>query len=146
MTHFVNYHLIISRQTFENRSYQPLSSIFSMEKITPEYDVFSRLIEEVGGPWNWTKRPRYHNNKKLLEERLSQPETQFLLLKKNPETLGYCLAGTTKDDLTDVFAEAATGDRLIEIENFGFSRSTPAKDTGRNFYPLYFNDFLKITP
>lgn len=140
---YINYHLAISREAFNRHAYKPLPEAFKAKQVKPDYDTFTILLEGVGGPWGWTQRPRYYDNRVFWERRLHHPETRLFLLTKRDQPLGYCLAGTLKEDLSGIFAGAVTGQYVIEIENFGFFPQHTGKGYGQVFLPALLGTLLK---
>jgi hypothetical protein len=153
---FTNYHLAISREQFaaarQSGLYEesPLQELgLNIRKIdNPDYTTFSSLIDRVGEPWGWTQRPRYHRtHHDDIEEMLKHPQTELYLLRKDEETLGYCLVTAGKTQFNGAFPGSAKIEQsfrlIIEIENFGLFPEHTGKGYGRFFLPLLFENLLE---
>lgn len=143
MSAFRNYHLAITKAEYQARSYPALTGGLWLAEIAPTYDTFYALLKRVGGPWGWDRRPRYHDNQAMWEGRLQAPETRLHLFGHQDQVLGYCLAGTVKQDLSDIFTESATGASVIEIENFGLFPEHTGKRYGQTFLPAVFSHLFQ---
>lgn len=122
MADFINYHLAISKERFLRRSFASAAGL-SIREVPFDADIFHGLIERVGGPWGWTRRPKYYFNG--TKERLK--DSRLFLLQKDDETIGYCLA--------------LPGERT-EIENFGLFPEHTGRGYGQTFLPLVFAALL----
>ena len=101
--------------TFEIRN--PLSSCGTTGKLIEIANTpanFFPLLDRVGGPWGWDRRPKYLHPD-LTDRRL------FLLAMPEYGTVGYAM--THKD----------------EIENFGLFPEHTGKGIGGDFFPLVVN-------
>lgn len=131
MTHFVKSHLSISRARYgfmkAQGAYESDPS-FTLEEREPNYTAFRMLLDRVGGPWGWNRRPKYRAERKKVEDRLKDPETRLFLLQVRGKTVGYCLASLPEEGFADT----------IEIENFGLFPEHTGKGYGGRFLPMVF--------
>lgn len=150
MKTFTKYHLIITRDQYHAekakgtyRSPHARKTLNILE-IRPTYNLFSLLIERVGGPWNWTRRPCYSETKRArTEQRLKHPQTRLFLLRKEQKILGYCLSSSPEFGGSGSAYENDESQKVIEIENFGFFPEHTGKNYGRFFLPELFNILFK---
>ena len=153
MASFTKYHLAISKDLYlqkqaENLYINPLPSHeMNILETKPDYGMFSLLLERTGGPWGWTRRPRYaEGNRQSILKLLGAPETRLFLLRDQQDIVGYCLtaAPSFQNDLRKKFNQYAVSDHnVIEIENFGLFPEYTGKGYGRYFLPTLFEELLK---
>ncbi len=124
---YLNYEFQLSRENWLRNQFNAVSGIFSIKKIAPDYNVFKGMIEQVGGPWGWTKRPKYLDEKGT-RERLTKGS--LWLLRKGKETAGYCFATPWEDG-------------IVEIENFGLFPEHNGKGYGGPLLKLVFAELMK---
>ncbi len=153
MATFTKYHLAISKDLYlqgqaGNLYTKPVPSHeMNILEVKSDYDMFSLLIERTGGPWGWTRRPRYgEDNRQSIQKLLNAPETRLFLLRDKQDIVGYCLttAPALQNDLRQKFNHHALPDHnTIEIENFGFFPEHTGKGYGRYFLPALFGALFK---
>lgn len=143
MNTYDNYHLAISKPTFERKSeeglYNRTSNTLSIVKQKPEYDLFIELLDSYGKPWGWDRRPKYFKNRTEIEERLNNPETRLLTLHDQGEEIGYCLIVGMGKSLSAKFWERSSNQKVVEIENFALD----TKETGRGKGQFFLQEILK---
>ncbi len=146
MTTYDNYHLAISKQTFERKKleglYRCVNNSLSIQEHEPSYDLFKTLIDRYGGPWGWNRREKYHDKQEEIERRLSQPETRLLTLHDEDREIGYCLVVGMSKSLSSQFWERATDHRVIEIENFALDVAENGKGKGQVFLQRILDNLL----
>lgn len=120
---FTKYHIAISKNHFLTRDY-PQNPQLTTEKVVSDVATLAPLIERVGGPWGWTRRPLYQD----LENRVEG--TELFLLKANNRTAGYCMTRPLHN-LTLAF----NSQNVTEIENFGLFPEHNGKGWGKTFLP-----------
>lgn len=145
---FTNYHLYLSKDEYralKNKNAYPQTPGFEVVHIKkPDYALFLSLIRRVGGPWGWTRRPRYClANMREIATLLQKPQTCLYLLQKDVQTVGYALISEGKQDFSPLFPAqknlAAKKQKIIEIENFGLFPEFTGKKFGRTFLPALFD-------
>lgn len=147
MSDYIKYHLAISSARYlalkESGALKtPAPGRLNVLEIKPDYETFALLLDRVGGPWAWTRRPCYvRNNRPALVKLLKEPHTRLFLLREDETVLGYCL--TVAPDLDQGILDRMDGagepcrfrPRVIEIENFGLFPEHTGKKYGRAFLP-----------
>jgi hypothetical protein len=125
------------------------NSALRVEEIKPEFDVYYKLLQSVGGPWGWDRRPKYALARaQEIQARLAHADTRLFLLRAGTENVGYCLKTAYFDKISYLFDAAAQGKRIkraqvCEIENFGLFPKYTGKGYGPTFLPLLFDEFFK---
>ncbi len=139
MKTFTRYHLAITKnqhQSARDKWAVPAEGLNILE-VTPDYDTFARLIARLGGPWGWTKRPRYAASNRLsITKLLKKPHTRLFLLRSGEKTLGYCLTATPQS------AQNRFRPEMIEIENFGLFPEHTGKKYGLYFLPAILEELF----
>lgn len=143
---FKKYHLAICRSDYKALA-APAAGL-SIERIPPDFSVYYPLLQRVGAPWGWDRRPKYvFAQAASMQERLAHPETRLYLLKQDDQTVGYCLSTGYFDPLSYVFQQAAGGvherRQICEIENFGLFPECTGKGYGQGLLPMIFEDLFK---
>lgn len=126
MKYYINTHMQISNEDFTRR-YNVNRTGLSMHEAVPQIDDYASLINRVGGPWGWTKRPKYQNlSARLQGTRLFHFKTPF------SGVVGYAL---TRNDTSAI--------HTTEIENFGLFLEHNGKGYGRTFMSLLLAELFK---
>lgn len=155
MSGFTNYHLAISRPQYElaraaGKYERPgtLPAGLNMVKIKdPSCDRFTALLEKVGGPWGWTRRPRYANERTALAQLLAKPDTALYVFRHGDTEVGYAMVNRGKADFDGVFPGGADQEEklksIIEIENFGLFPEYTGKQYGHYFLAALFDTLFQ---
>jgi ribosomal protein S18 acetylase RimI-like enzyme len=100
------------------------------------------LIDRVGSPWDWTRRPRYFDNEIEITARLNDPKSRIFVFFKKSIPVGYCLAVPFSSLTTNVqFSE--DDDAIVEIENFGFFPEFTGLGYGQYILPQIFSRLFR---
>lgn len=124
---FTNYKLAIHKE-----DYHPLPAVFGYAA-TPfdcSFPEYLELLQRVGGPWGWDRRPKYYDDLEGLKERFGQATVYSLT--SGHEIVGYCMTIPRKD-LSIGFMR-----RVGEIENFGLFIEQTGRGHGPALLPLIF--------
>lgn len=150
---FRKIHLVIDRKNFEMRKAANDHDLcewnLHIEQIEPTLDNYLPLLHKVGGPWGWDRRPKYSKlHLDEIVERLNDPVTQLLLLKKDDDVIGYCLVAPFKDELKYTFntharSRPVANDNVIEIENFGLLKEETKHGYGAAYLMAIFDRLFK---
>lgn len=150
---FRKIHLVI-----DTASYEEIKKVGLLKKKDPElhiqetqptFENFYPLLSRVGGPWGWNRRPKYiYSHKDEIAQRLIDPATRLFLLKKNEETIGYCLVTAYKDELSYTFNGCSKNisiskEQVVEIENFGLFMEHTGQGYGQTFLPQIFDKLFE---
>jgi hypothetical protein len=142
MKTFVKNHLAVSRPPHAQRQGSALPGGLNVLEVKPEYELFASLIARVGGPWGWTRRPRYAGgNRRAVTALLKKPHTRLFLLRREKKVLGYCMTAAPEleknilEKLGQTAAARPIRPAVIEIENFGLFPESTGKGYGRYFLP-----------
>ncbi len=154
MSRFTNYHLTISLSQYElaraagkyERSGMPAGlNMVKIEK--PSYERFAALLEKVGGPWGWTRRPRYANRREEIERLLAQPDTALYVFRHGESEIGYAMVNSGKAAFSGIFPGSVEQEKklqsIIEIENFGLFPAHTGKQYGRYFLAALLDALFK---
>lgn len=142
---FTNYHLAISKEQYLKQAYQFQSGL-NIQETERDFKTYYNLLQRVGGPWGWDRRPKYYAEMESLKERVYNKGSHLFLLNNFNTAVGYCFA-IKRNDLTSTFNRHA----VTEIENFGLFLEHTGKGYGRTFLPLVFeklfeeNDLVYLT-
>jgi ribosomal protein S18 acetylase RimI-like enzyme len=134
MMFYNNFHLAISRHDYVrglnkgiyNNRFQGLSLML----VEPTYEKFIVLLQTYGSEWKWDKRPKYHNNKGDIQQRLENKETKLFTFFKDGIEVGYCLVTPPekfRNNGNDKYLH------IIEIENIALESEFTGSGYGRYF-------------
>lgn len=141
MTDFINYHLAIEKDAFFATQWavpRHLPANMQIESVWPTYPLYQVMLDRVGGPWGWNRRPKYLD-RKAVQERLDAPDTELFVLRVDGRIVGYTLVTHPNDAICAQFAPR----RVIEIENYGLFLNETGKGYGKIFLPAIFSLLLK---
>lgn len=130
---YSNYKLGLSK-----KNYHPVNNSkqygLNIERIPGKgnYPIYRAMLEKVGSPWQWNKRPKYANDNIALHQRIAHPSTMIHLFRYFNRIIGYGLT-TERPDLSTTFK------RVAEIENFGLCPEYNGKGLGNHLLHETFN-------
>lgn len=135
---FTNYILGLAKEDFKTAN-DNLPEGFEADVLpgAGNYKTYSTLLQRVGSPWGWDKRPKYANNNDELKARVALPTSNIHLFKVFNEVVGYALT-IARPDLSKQFNKT-----IAEIENFGFAPVHNRKGYGAYFLKDTFNKLFQ---
>lgn len=139
---FNNYHLSICRDEFDKRSGILVSNdnALSIKEIAPFYKTWRNLVDRVGSPWGWDRRPAYHEkNGEHIKQRLMSEESRLFVLQKFDRTIGFCWAYQTSQEEALGYGSR---EKAAKIETFGLFEEETGKGHGRYFLPLILKELF----
>lgn len=114
---FINTHIGISRELFQNRNYDFDNGVRIEEVKPPSLREFLYDLYLVGGRYGWHRRPKYMDYE-AIKKRLEDPNSRYFYIYYKEIPVGYVFANKPKS-LAFEFFKSSQGKSTIEIENIG---------------------------
>ncbi|MBI1300062.1 MAG: GNAT family N-acetyltransferase [Alphaproteobacteria bacterium] len=143
--YYSNYKLNICRDKFNrcasNGTYPSNDNGLTVVETEPSYERWRALVDRVGEPWGWNKRPVYHeSNRVWLLQKLRSEGSRLFLLQKDQKTIGFCWAYAANLKATFGFEDGDTPG--AKIETYGLFEEETGKGHGRFFLPMIFRELF----
>jgi ribosomal protein S18 acetylase RimI-like enzyme len=140
---YLKYHVVIHRGQMLQVEDRSTFSGLCLEKLEKNFSSFRMLIERVGGPWGWTRRPRYYGGQVSVRHLLRQSDSRMYLCKRNGVPIGYTFIVPASNLLRPYVGQDQDLSRVVEIENFGLFPEFTGFGYGRYFLREVFKELFE---